>query len=286
MRISFLGDVNSCNPIKIGGSEAYIRRLASALISKGYPSSIVMYGSDRDQELEWNNLKLFYFRSFSRALKEIASQSPDYVVETYIHKRYYLQYLFFKKQRQNKNKFIIIFQVWPMGRVRRYLTIRIRTLFCSLIFAVSPRLVKELKKWGILAIWLPPSVPDHYFSCPSKKEGKITVSYFGRISPDKGIDNLIKVFGSISKSFLKRSLFKIYGYYDSSNKESTILYKKLKKLKRVECQIQPHKIYQYSFQEEELLSNRLRETDILILPYENLDRTLDIPLLILSLIHI
>lgn len=280
--IAFFGHVESCDPRRIGGCESFIRRLSSSLVSSNISVSIVMYGARQEQELKWNNLKLFYFNSFSGALKKLDSQDFNYIGEVYIHKRYYLRYLLFKKQKQNKTKFFSIFLTWPEGKIRRYLTIKVKTLFCKSVFAVSPRLVREINEKGISAVWLPPLIPDRYFSLGRKLREKIVMSYIGRISPDKGINNLLRTFEDVQKFFGERVSLKIYGYYDPLNRESTILYEKLKILKGVEQQIQSHKNYQYSPQGEELLLNRLRETDILVLPYENLRGTIDIPFLVLE----
>jgi len=280
--IAFFGYIKSCDPRGVGGAESFIRRLSSSLVPHGCSISIVMYGAYQEQKLEWNGLKLFYFNSFSNALKKLASQNFDYIGEIYIHKRYYFRYLLFKKQRKSKTKFFNIFLTWPERRIRRYLIIKTKTLFCKSVFAVSPRLVREINKSGIPAIWLPPPVPDCYFGLKKKSGKKIVISYIGRVSPDKGINNLLKTFEDVQKSFGKKVSLKIYGYYCPLDKESIILYEKLKMLKGIECQIQSHKTYQYSPQEEELLIDRLRETDILVLPYENLRKTIDIPLLILE----
>lgn len=288
MNIVFFGWVRVCDPMKIGGSESLTRRLALSLSCRGHNVAVIMYGADKDCEIKklfGNTVTVQYYCSFYDALKCLSDLRYDFVFEMYIQKRFYFSYLIFKRKMKAYMKFSIIFMTAAEGSIKQWLRNKFRVKFCNPVFAVSPRLIKELQKKGIPAVWLPPPVPDHYFTVPREMaKKKIIISYIGRIDANKGVDSIIKVFRDLQNSPCDgRSLeFKIYGYYDSNRKESIALHNSLQKLPGIEYFARRRESYQYSLTAEEQMLDFILGTDILILPYKNLKGTLDLPLLLLE----
>jgi glycosyltransferase involved in cell wall biosynthesis len=167
--------------------------------------------------------------------------------------------------------------------IKKWLRNKIRVRFCNFVFAVSPRLVKELRKNNISAIWLPPSVPDYYFSRSIYKEvkPKTVVSFIGRIDPSKGLADILESL-KYSLETNDLSVLKIYGYFIPGNKESVALHNVLKNLNYVDYRAYSYDTYHYSLKGEEQLLDFISEADILILPYRDLTGTIDLPLLLLE----
>lgn len=284
MKIAFFGAADTCDPMKIGGTESIIRRLGIGLIGKGHSVTVVMYGANNRQELNKffnNDLTLQYYRSFSDALHGLANLQCDIVIETYIHKRYYPYFLAFKMKKRTTTKFSIIIMTSVSQSLKRWLRKSFRTMFCSTVFAVSQHLVNELQNDGISSVWLPPPVPEYFFSprCNQSKKN-IVISYLGRIDPNKGLDELLLVFGTLSCS--SQLTLRIRGYYVPNNLKSVKLHESLQELGYVDYFAEPHNLCHYSPMKEQEVVRYLLETDILVLPYKNLKGTVDLPLLVLE----
>lgn len=288
MKIVFFGWVRMCDPVKIGGAESLTRRLTQTLADQGHNVAIIMYGAERYRELRenGNNITVRYYRSFHSALKCLSDLKYDFVFEMYINKRYYFQYLIFKWRMKAYMRFSIIFMTAAENKIKQWLRNKFRVMYCSPIFAVSPRVVKELRKKKIPAIWLPPPVPDYYFSIPRNREikNKLVISFIGRIDPNKGLKKVMEVFKGLQKAPESKGLFvfKISGYFNHNQKSSIVIHNELRKLRNIEYSAQSHTSCKYSTAAEKQLRDFLSKTDILLLPYTNLKGTLDLPLLLLE----
>jgi glycosyltransferase involved in cell wall biosynthesis len=243
-----------------------------------------MYGADENRTLTdffGDHLILQYHRSFSDALKGLSKLKCDIVVEVYIHKRYYPKYLAFKKRNKKVVKFFTIFMTGADSSTKRWLRKTFRAMFCSTVFAVSPNLVDELKHDGVRAVWLPPPVPDCYFSASLRRpKHKVVISFLGRIDPNKGLYELSSVFDALSRS--NQVTCRIRGYYIADDAKSVELHKRLGALAAVDYSAERHCSYHYDPGKEQDVLRYLSETDILVLPYKNLKKTLNLPLLVLE----
>jgi glycosyltransferase involved in cell wall biosynthesis len=284
MKIAFFGSIDACDPMKIGGGESVVRRLAVGLSDKGHSVVVVIYGADEKKNLPnflGHNVRLEYCTSFSDSLKVLADLSCDLIVETYIHKRDYPRYLAFKHKNRKLIRFSIIFMASASQILKRWFRSRLRTMFCGTIFAVSLKLVDELARDGVSAIWLPPPVPDQYFSFSERaKKAKTVISFLGRIAPDKGLASLIRIFNSVVCS--EQFTFKIRGYYIPNEPDSVRLHESLQKKSSFEYNAEPYDSCHYSVNKEQVIIECLVGTDILVLPYKSLKRTVDLPLLVVE----
>ena len=282
-RICFFGAVDACDPMKMGGCESIVRRLSIGLSDRGYSVVVIMYGASKKSCSNFldHDLTLQYCSSFSDSLQVLADLSCDLVIETYIHKKYYLRYLAFKHTNCDLIRFSVIFMTSAHHSLKRWFRAKFRTMFCSTIFAVSSKLVDELQCDGVSAIWLPPPVSDQYFRSSVRGEKTNTViSFLGRIAPDKGLSSLVKIFSSLSCS--KQLTLKIRGYYIPDDPNSVRLHRSLQKRSLFEYYAEPYNSYNYSPQKEQAIIEYLTGTDILVLPYKNLKRTVDLPLLVVE----
>lgn len=284
MRIIFFGSKDNCDPAKIGGSESIVRRLAMGLSSKSHSVAVIMYGANEKKSI--NNflgydLRLKYCCSFSDSLRELTDTGCDLVIETYIHKSYYPQYLAFKRRNCKSIRFSIIFMTAAHNSLKRWFRSKLRTMFCSTVFGVSSKLVNELQRDGVSAIWLPPPVPDQYFCSPENNgKTKTVISYLGRITPDKGLSVLVSILSSLPRS--EQITARVRGYYIPGNLNEVRLHKSLQNLSILEYFAEPYNLCDYNPHKEQAIIEYLSDTDILVLPYKSLRGTVNLPLLVVE----
>ncbi|UCG57065.1 MAG: glycosyltransferase family 4 protein [Phycisphaerales bacterium] len=285
MNIAFFGWVKACDPMRVGGCESVIRRLAVALSRQGHTVAVVMYGADRTHAADdffGDGVILKYHRFFAGALRELDHLKYDVVVDAYLHKRYHAIYLAFKSWNRKKTKFFAIFMAENSNSVKHWLSNTFRPMFCRTVFAVSPSYARRLQDCGVRAVWLPPPVPDCYFTFPRRVSGRknVVVSFLGRIDPNKGLYELSSAFEALSRE--SHFSLRIRGYYVPEDSESVKLHTKLQRLAGVDYSAEPHCSHLYEPSNEREVLRYLSETDILTLPYRNLRGTLQLPLLVLE----
>ncbi len=285
MHIVFFGWIKACDPMRVGGCESVIRRLAVGLSRKGHTVAVVMYGAGDAHTLDeffGDRVVLKYHRFFVDALRELARLKSDVVVEAYIHKRYYAMYLAFKCWYNKTTKFFALVMASTGSDLKYWLCTRFRTMACSTVFAVSQNSARRLRDNGVPAVWLPPPVPDDYFTSPDRtsRGTKVVVSFLGRIDPNKGLYELASAFDAISQ----RSQFdlRVKGYYIPENPESVQLHTILQGLGGIDYSVEPYGSSWYEPSKEREILHYLSETDILVLPYRNLEGTLELPLIVLE----
>lgn len=283
MNVTFFGWGNACDPMRLGGTEALVRRLALGLLRRGHTVSIVMYGTKNDRTRDdffGDRMTCRYFRSFSDALRELINLKCTTVIKTYIHKRYCLQYLAFRRRQQERMRFLTILMSGPDRVIRERLGMMLKAKYCSTVLAVSPMLANALHERGIDAVWLPPPVPDEYFVSPrDERKAKVVVSFLGRIDPNKGLHEVSSVFETLSRT--NRFDLRIKGYYVPDNPESVHLHQRLQRLAGVEYSAEAGDSCYDPRREQDVL-RYLLQTDILVLPYRNLIGTLGLPLIVLE----
>jgi len=283
VNIAFFGWVNACDPSRLGGTEALVRRLALGLSHRGHTVSVVMYGTKNNQirdDFFGEPMTCRYFRSFSDALRELVSLKCTTVIKTYIHKRHCLQYLAFRRRQQERMRFLTILMSGPDRMLKERLGMMLKAKYCNTVLAVSPTLATALQECGTHAVWLPPPVPDEYFASPRDgRKARVVVSFLGRIDPNKGLHEVSSVFEALSRT--DRFDLRIKGYYIPDNPESVQLHERLQRLAGVEYSAEAQDSCYDPRREQEVL-RYLLQTDVLVLPYRNLTGTLGLPLIVLE----
>lgn len=281
MRIAFFGQKRFSDYYQIGGFESLIRRLALYLSNKGNRVEYLIYENWDEKEIYiFPNLKLKYFINFEDAINEIKSQQYDHILPVKLKIKDRIKYIKFIRGKSEINSHYLAL-VYP-GCLKRKLIAVEGNLFAKngKIFCFSPRIYEFFRKYSMKASFLIPPVPEEYFLSSEKKpknEG-IKITYLGNLTPDKYIEEVIKLFIYLNKSH--RFETTIYGTFDPLNLASLNVHKKLMSQKEIKY------IYinrdKYSSEVEGVVRKILMENDVLVQPYRTLINTLDTPLLLLE----
>ncbi len=283
MKIAFIGTIEAGDPAKIGGHESIVRRLAIDLTEAGHNVRVIIYGADSEHKISTffgHALTIEYHRSFSKVAQNLGRHPCDWIIETHVRKRDYFDYLAFKNSLLTKSRFAVIFMNHPNMALKGWFRNKFKTRFCAAVFGISPKIVNQLNRDGIPAIWLPPPVSEVYFRVSRKRPSTTAISFVGRIDPNKGLTNVISAFEQLIHD--RKFSMRILGYYDPKNRHSKQLHARLLKLRQVDYRAQPHNSYCYNPRLEQELVEYLASTDVLILPYDNLNGTIELPLLVLE----
>jgi len=282
MNIAFLGKHSSLNPYNIGGVESYARRLAKGLFNEGDKVDYLLFDCDTLKEEKFFDFAhLYYFRKFNRALSKIENTSYDGIVTFYIPPKYQLIYTLFRRRHWRNLKFINLHAIYSTSLIKKTLRVLFSHLYYHLNFTTSPLLSDFLTKNKIPNILLLPPVPESYFCSLEKKssQGKLRISYVGRIDIDKGVFDIFDLFSRLKKEKLPFET-QIYGYYHPHSKSS----QKLHRFLRSQNVVRYNSLNwgRYSPRSEEKIQRVLQETDILVLAYKDLFTTLNPPLVLLE----
>ena len=146
-------------------------------------------------------------------------------------------------------------------------------------FVVSERQRNLFNYFKINTVIINPPVDNSYFNISKQKNNnKINLTFLGRIDPRKGINEVISVFEKIKDCELFE--LNIHGIHIDEDLESKRIHNML---------INQNKI-NYHEVDREKFSNKidskvidiLKNTDVFIQPYKNLDSTVDSPLLLVE----
>lgn len=283
MRIAFWGRDKSFDFNHIGGMESLVRRLGLSLARLGDQVEFVYYAA---QEEKYDSLsegiKLSYFKNFKDSLDYIVSLKCDHVISIYLTPRDRLTYAHFRKTHKDKVKFHHIYSSWNKSRIKRELLFAEARIFPfnGTLFCISPRIQKYVSRWAPHSTLLLPPVPQSYFCQPNDKpaDGKLRVTFAGRVDPGKGTDRAADVLGRIGKNMNVEA--RLYGFAWSHRPQTIELHGQLLANHDIDYISTEYK--SWSPKADENLCNILRETDILLLPYEKLSSTVDTPLLLLE----
>ena len=283
MRIAFFGLAFSFDFYHIGGTESLTRRIALRLAELGEQVEFVYYGAPEDKsEQPRDGIVLLYFRCLDDALAHIARVDCDHVISIYLLPRDRLTYAQFRRRRGSTIRFHHIYLGWNESRIRRTIYFAEAQLlpFNGTLFCVSPRIHRYVSQWARHAVLFLPPVSESYFCVPEGKSNynKLRLAYAGRIDPCKGTDRVVEVFEYLkSQQDIEARLF---GFAWSHRRETIMLHERL--LANPDIRYEPVEYKSWSPEVDENLCQFLKETDILVLPYEKLSSTVDTPLLLLE----
>lgn len=284
MLICFLG-LNCVFDFKqIGGTDSFMRRLINELLKQNVNLKIkcIFYSAFNEEEVSHNHrLSFIYFKTFKKALHYISQINPEQVICTYILPKDRINFAIFR-EKHKKIKFNNIIFFYPESPLKRFIKFLEFRLFPynGKVFCISNRQYKYLKRFCNNAVYLLPPVPEDYFLNLEDKplNDRIKITFLGRIDPRKGINEVIEIFRSLKDNPIFEC--EIYGIHIPQDKDALNIHNWLKsqnKIKYVELERQG-----YSPEVEEMVKKVLKNTDILIQPYKNLDSTVDTPLLLLE----
>jgi len=281
-RIAFFGLKKSFDYFQIGGTESFLRRISAELIKNDIKVDYILYGDTENRKLEYAGIRLNYFISFDDALKAVEKKRYEHIITIYLLPEDRIKYALFRKNKGNLVWFHFIYFSWPDSLIKRKLYFAEARLFPynGKLFCISKRQYNYVSRWSKNAVYLLPPVPKEYFLKPEEKpiNEKIKITFLGRIDPGKGINEVIKIFKALKDD--NRFECSIYGIHIPEHKESVQVHNWLKSqndIKYIEVDRQ-----RYSPDVDKMVRNVLKETDILILPYQKLSSTIDTPLTLLE----
>ena len=280
--IVFFGIVESFDFWQIGGMESYLRRLAFELTKAGKDVHFVQYGSDSvAAEQAFPGITLYRYRFLDDALEHIA-QRASIVLVSALYRKDRLKFIKFRKANQDRITFYFVASYWGKSWIRRKCYFLESFIYPNNggVLCMSPRLLKASGRKRIKAELLLPPVPEDYFVKPEDKslKNKIIVTYMGRPVPSKGANEAVKVFTQLQDESNIRT--QICGYTFKNDRESSFIHKFLVAQNEIKYICEDHNRWSGSIDKK--LIRRLKETDILLLPYRSLRTTIDVPLLLLE----
>jgi len=285
MKIRFLALNNTFSHTQIGGTDSYMRRLSFALIRKEFEVEWVFYGVAQSSSCKLNGLKISYFEKFSEALDHCRGAETSVLISCYLKPWDRLKLVKLKLCPQVKLYFLAFF--YPDTTFKKLLRY-FETLIIgfSAVFCVSQRLVKFYKKIGCRSVYLPPIIPDEYFSTGYEKlkrtktniPGKVKALFLGRLDPRKGISEVIsllklpklssKVKWTISGILIEEDLGNLDAQKELEANKQIVFHKEERS--------------DYSDGVEKRVISFLADAEYFLQPYKSLSSTVDLPLLLLE----
>jgi len=278
--IIFFGYYKSFDYYKIGGLESFYRRMANILSEAGCRVSFVFYGGDSDDFYKiTNSISLRHFKDFRTSLKYLRSEAT-LVLDNYILKKHRLSYSTFRMKYSRSMRFGHIYAGVPEGLQQKVIFIsRKITPFNGPVLSLSYTIQKNLLKLGINSDVMFPPLPQTYCVSALEKKGRLRLTFMGRFDDNKGIQEVIALFQKVSDNNSPVDLC-ISGYFGHGQVHKEELEKSFNSIVNLEVQKQTWQ--KWSPQMDEYVIALLQKTDILILPYHNLQGTMDPPLLVLE----
>jgi len=283
MKIVFIGFKDSFDYNHIGGTDSIVRRLANELANLGDSVHFVHYGATTNKGCCIDQkICLKYFKTFSEALKYLKSIECGHVVSIYLKCQDRLHFARFRRSQKERFRFHHIYSGWNDLRLKRELLFAEARCFPfdGKLFCLSQRIYTCVSKWSKSAELLLPPVPESYFCNPEDKpeDGKLRITYAGRLDPGKGTSEAVDVFRHLAG--WPNIETRVCGFAWSHRHETIQMHETLL--------VDPNIVYEPVYYErwspktDENLMHILRDTDILLLPYRKLSSTVDTPVLLLE----
>lgn len=281
MRIAFAGLAPGADPLRAGGQQSILRRLANFLRESGHTVDFYVLDSIDTRSLnpDW---RIYRFGQFSELLSSLKDGAYDYVQFSRVPLRWYPPLISCLRQVKGVRGYLYLVRVPnPVMRWAR------RLLFSQVfdhVFVVSPRLQAELVglRKPVHLLW--PPVPSQFFKVGSDRApvtAEIHITYLGRIAVDKGVGHVVSAFDQLSRQHVGVRAG-VYGYLDRSSAADYSLHQELQSQKNISYTLADASRTTVRQLEEDVLAV-LGRSDIIVLPYQSLDRvTIDVPLLLLE----
>lgn len=283
-RIAFLGHVRHADIFGIGGMASYVRRLGTELARLGYTVDVYYHGAEaRRTETTGAGVRIEYFRVLWEALAALALGNYHDIVRIWLSGWDRLVYVSYRlsPKRHQPNYHYMWFAVpdrrWKrvVAMIEQFLAVRAGRLVC-----VSPRQVHALQARILDAVLILPPVPEGFFARLEEKSliWPVRVSFLGILHPDKGVRQTVELFRSLACD--GRFQCTIYAIHKQCDPEQVALHKWL--VSQVDIRYVPLGGVLWSPENEQIVQNVLRDTDIFVQPYRSLQNTVDAPLLVLE----
>lgn len=285
MKIAFLSLQGTFDFHQVGGTDAYMRRLLTALQEYHANIEIVccFYGAPMNEKKSISpHLSVWRQTTLNQSLQDLRDYTPKHIVACYIRPQHLPALYLFQRQNASIMLHKLLF-FYPENRAFRFLKKVEYSLFnySGAALAVSDRIRDDFAVYFRNMITLPPIVPSTYFCDWENKHTPIApfeLVFLGRTDPRKGIVETIQLF----EQLLPNRLFhcKIVGIHIQKDAESVRIHQQLSAQNRIPYY--PVDRQKYSTETEQMVIQTLRNADIFIQPYRSLSSTVDLPLLILE----
>ena len=285
--IAFFGINGSFNFHKIGGIDAYVRRLTLELSGMDYSVFLINYGSNEDLvESVSKNITIIKYININPALQFLLDQNIQKVVVSYLYRQDRRSIQQFKNNN-NGIDFSLMLSVYHDSFFKRnaaYLEAAYNVGYKNL-YCFSDRIRNSVSKFTSKASLLLPPVDDNFFlekkRRRNKKNKKFRISYMGRLDKGKGADIVIEFF---KNNNLDKDLFEfyIYSYPWKNDVESMSMHTYL--IEQDTINYVESKVKVYSTAVDNQLKQIIDDTDLFLLPYRTLSSTIDSPLVPLEIL--
>jgi glycosyltransferase involved in cell wall biosynthesis len=284
MRIAFAGLAPGADPLRVGGQQSILRRLANYLQEHGHKVDFYVLDSMASAPATPPEWSIQRFTRLPQLLSALQGQTYDYVQFSRVPLKWYPSLIAeLRRVTARRGYLYLVHLPNPVTRWARRVLFR---LAFDQVFVVSPRLGTELARLGKPVHLLWPPVPVAFFEAGAQREPaseEVRVAYVGRIAADKGVAQVASAFEHVCRRHAHVHA-EICGYVDGSSAASHRLHEEL--------QSRSDRTIRYTVadtsrpamppREDDVLEILCR-SDIVVLPYRSLDRvTIDVPLLLLE----
>ena len=277
MTIAFVGSSRTIDPFTLGGIQTIIKELASYLVKQG--NDVTFHQIDRykkgEHELETpTGIIPIHYGSVGDIRKTLLTRRFDVInfIQTPFANPVFTIRFYLKKRVSRTTTTKFIFTYPPFRQAVFFQPIKYRWLIDK-CYTFSWRLQEEVKSVTPHVCFLHPPVSDVFFRHrrTDTSKNKACLMYSGRLSRDKGLDVVIDVFQRMDR---QKYRLVIAGYFASAE-DRTIYEEKLKSLNLDELiMLETNRL------PDEFTHPPLHRCDILLLPYQNMTPTVDLPLIV------
>jgi len=140
-RLCFLGLKESFDYFRVGGTESFVRRIATQMVKNGINVDYILYGNKENMELSpVPGITLRNFKSFEHALDAIY-EKYEHVIMVYLPIKDRLKYSFLRRKNSSSIIFHFIYFGWTDSLIMRKLYFSDPRLFTynGTLFCISKR---------------------------------------------------------------------------------------------------------------------------------------------------
>ncbi len=263
--IYILTDSRRYSPNRIGGGESYIRRLVE-VGKKCNLNFVVLLIHETSSALDESLFaSLRVFQNVNDAYRFIKKENAEVILFN-LGWRYKLKFIFYDKIYL-LNLFYPATTYVMLGRLVELFIMNYKS-----ILVPSIRLKKFFEKMNFNVYYLPPIITDLYMV--NEKSRIHEYGFIGRLDPRKGVQ---KIFDAINSDVIG-NVYISYIKHDGDPGVSDLE----EKLFQYGCKFREVPQQYYSLKVEDELVSELNDIQVFLQIYENLDSTVDLPLLLLE----
>lgn len=277
MKIAFYGKYAIFHPYRPGGIESWVRRMGLFLKEQGHTIHYILYDAPKTREEIIEGLPLYLHNRGKEAQARMRKGMYHLLITQNLPGRHALS-LWRCKQQGTKLLRMHFFakELSPL----RICTLRLYQAFFHHNLTISPGLGACMEREGLQVPVLLPPVPGVFFAPKNKKLGNpLIITYMGRIAPEKGLEKVITAFTALKTQYGERVQPRIIGYSIPQRMDSMALHERLQKQEAIQYE---HFSRQAASIREDLLAQHLLASHCMVLPYQSLQGTLELPYLFLE----